>query len=149
MKNIKKLMRVTKFVYVAVFGVILPLIGILAFIMAFFCEDAIQAIRYMGSSLCLVPICLHIVLKEKYGYGKLYRLYDLVLWAFMGVGMLITGAANIVLAIDYNDFSISRLITGIVCILLSVLDAWTCVELIRAEAMMGGDGDGRKEDFRH
>lgn len=139
MNSIEKLMRVTKFVYLAVFGVILPVIGIIAFIMAFFCEDAIEAIRYMGSSMCLVPICLHIMIKEKYGYGKLYRLYDLVLWAFMGVGMMITGVANIVLAFDYNDFSISRLVTGIVSILLSALDAWTCVELIRDEAMMGDE----------
>lgn len=139
MNSIEKLMRVTKFVYVAVFGVTLPVIGIITFIMAFFCEDVIQAIRCLGSSMCLVPICLHILLKEKYGYGKLYRLCDLVVWAFMGVGMLTMGVANIVMAIDYNDFSIARLVTGILCILISVLDAWTCVELIRAEAMIGDE----------
>lgn len=139
MNSIEKLMRVTKFVYVAVFGVIFPVIGILEFIMAFLCADAIEAVRCLGSSMCLVTICLHILLKEKYGVGKLYRLYDLVLWAFMGVGMMIMGVANIVLAIDYNDFSIARLVTGILCILVSVLDAWTCVELIRAEAMIGDE----------
>lgn len=139
MNSIEKLMRVTKFVYVAVFGVILPVIGIAAFIMAYLCEDAIEAIRYMGLSMCLVPICLHIMLKEKYGYGKLYRLYDLVLWSFMGVGMMITGLANIVLAFDYADFSISRLVTGIASIMISVLDAWMCMELVKAEAMMGDE----------
>lgn len=139
MNSIEKLMRVTKFVYVAVFGVTLPVIGIITFIMAFFCEDVIQAIRCLGSSLCLVSICLHILLKEKYGYGKLYRLCDLVVWAFMGVGMLTMGVANIVMVFDYNDFSISRLVIGIVDILMSILDAWVCVELIRAEAMMGDE----------
>lgn len=139
MNSIEKLMRVTKFVYVAVFGVIFPAIGILAFIMAYLCEDAIEAIRYMGLSMCFVPICLHIMLKEKFGYGKLYRLYDLVVWALISVGMMTTGVANILLAFDYNDFSISRLVTGIASILMSVLDAWVCMELVKAEAMMGDE----------
>lgn len=139
MNSIEKLMRVTKLIYLAVFCGILPVIGIIEFIMAFLCEDAIEAVRHLGSSMCLVTICFHILLKEKYGDGKLYRLYDLVVWALISVGMMTTGIANILLAFDYNDFSISRLVTGIVSILLSVLDAWICVELIRAEAMIGDE----------
>lgn len=139
MNSIEKLMRVTKLIYLAVFCGILPVIGIIEFIMAFLCEDAIEAVRHLGSSMCLVTICFHILLKEKYGAGNLYRLYDLVVWALISVGMMTTGIANILLAFDYNDFSISRLVTGIVSILLSVLDAWICVELIRAEAMIGDE----------